>query len=107
MSMGPVFGMVRDKGQVVLVQTRVEGVENRAGARDSEIRFEVLIRVPSKGADPFTIFYSELLQGYGELFGTGDEIGVGVAVERLIRAAGNDLPVSVELLRAPQNVRQG
>ena len=49
---------------------------------------------------------AEVLQGHGELFGAGDEVREGVAVEGFVRPPGYYLPVAVELFRAAQHGRQ-
>ena len=67
----------------------------------------MLVGVPAQRADPVAGFQPEFSEGDGELLGAGDEVGEGVAVERLVGAAGDYLAVPVELLRTPQDVGKG
>src|SRR4028118_1167101 len=95
-----VLGVVGYKREVVLVQPGVERVEHSPRAGRPEVRLEVLVGVPAQGSDPVAVLQAQLLQGHGQLFGAGDEVGEGVAVEAFVRAAGNYLAVAVELFGA-------
>ena len=81
-------------------------MQHRAGARDSEVGFEVLVAVPGEGGYPVAFLQPQVLHRDGELFGAGDEVRVGVAVKTLVRLAGDDLLCAVELLRPAKHRRQ-
>ncbi len=67
----------------------------------------MLVGVPAKRAYPVPWLQAEVPEGYGELLGARDEVGVGVSVERLVETAGDDLAVPVELLSPAQEVGKG
>src|SRR5918997_3198236 len=103
----PVLGVVDDIGEVVLTQTWVQGVQDQPRGRYAEVGFEVLVGVPGEGNDPVALLQPELPQSYGELLGAPDEVSVGVTVEALVGAAGNDLFHAVEILGPLEDRWQG
>src|SRR5205823_8093037 len=93
-----VLGVVHDVREVTRMQTRVNGVQDVAGERYSEVRLEMLVLVPAESRDTVTTPQAELLKRDGERLRAGYEIRVGVPVEGLVRPAGNDRLVPKESL---------
>ena len=89
-----VLGVVRDVGQLLREQADVQGVKDRAHARDGEVGLQVFLVVPGEGADPVARLDAEALERVGELGAALRDLGVG-ADPRAVRLAGDDPAVSV------------
>ena len=103
---GLVVRVVGDVGEVARVQAEVERVQDEPGARDPEVRLEVLVVVPAQCGDPVAGLEAQLLQGDGELLGPPGHVRVRVAVEALVGEPRDDLLVAEERLRTPQDRRE-
>ena len=62
--------------------------------------------VPAEGGDAVARFESQREQGGGEAPGADREVAVGVALDRLVGEAPDDLVARVDLFGAPEDGRQ-
>src|SRR5438132_2096979 len=88
------------------MKTRVNGVQDVARERYSEVRLEVLVLVPAQRRDAVTTPQAELPERDCELLCAGYEGRVRVPVERLVRPAGDDRLVPKEGLGSSEDERE-
>ena len=86
-----VAGVARDVAEIVRVEAQVERVQDETGAGDAEVRLQVRVVVPGERGDAVAALEPELLQPDRELARTAGEVGVGVAMERAVGEARDDL----------------
>ena len=86
--------VVGDIGDVVRMQPEVERVQHAAGAGDAEVALLMRVVVPHHGGHRIAPFETRACQCRGELAGAPVEVAVVVAVQRLVRQAGDDLAVA-------------
>ncbi len=103
---GFVAAVLRDVADVARMQAQVERVQDEPSAGDPEVRLEVLIVVPAEGADAVAGFESQPREPHGELLRAARHVGVRVAVEALVRQAGDDFALAKERLGPAQQRRQ-
>src|SRR4051812_35202259 len=77
-----VLSVVRDVGDLVRKQARVDGVDHRSGARDRVVDLEVPVAVPRERGDAIGGLDPEALQRIGELARADVRLAEGVAVNR-------------------------
>src|SRR5207245_9935463 len=94
-----VLGVVHDVRELTRMQTRVDGVQDVAGERYSEVRLEVLVLVPAQRRDAVTTPQIELLERDRELLHAGYEVRVRVPLEGHVRSASDDRLVPEQRLR--------
>ena len=94
------LAIVDDVGDLLGVQAQVEGVGDRAGERDAEVRLEVLAVVPHQGRDAVAAADPGGDQRAGELARAADDGAVGRARELLVGAPRHDLGVGHPALGA-------
>ena len=101
-----VVRMRGDVREVVRMQAQVQRVEDEAAARNPEVRLVVLPVVPAQRRDAVAALEPELPQRDRELLRAGQRLGVGRAVEGLVREPADDLAAAEVRLRPPQQVRE-
>src|SRR5438046_7357584 len=62
-----VLGVVRDVGDLVREQPRIDRVDHRPGAGDRVVDLKMPVAVPGEGRDPLPGLHAEALQRAGEL----------------------------------------
>ena len=77
----PVLSVVDDVGELIGMQARVEGVDDRAHCRDTEVHREVLGLVPEQGRDAVSGFDSPIAEPSGQAPGLLGNRGVGRPVQ--------------------------
>ena len=87
---GAVVRVVDDVGELVGVEAEVERVEHAAHQRDAEVGFEVRTVVPAERRDAVAGLDAESMQRAGEAPRADREVGVGVAMDRLVGSARHD-----------------
>src|SRR3989449_8452739 len=80
-----VLGVVHDVREVTRMQTRVNGMQDVARERYSEVRLEMLVLVPAESRDAVTTPQTELLEGDCELLRARYEVRIRVPMEGLVR----------------------
>ena len=98
-----VLGMVDDVGQLIRKEANVEGVYDRACARRAEVEFNMLVVVPSKGADSVAGLHTQSFEHIAEPLHPTIEVTVRILVERAVRQFGLDLLVRIESIPVFQN----
>ena len=73
----PIVRVGRDVAQVLLEETHVQRVEDRAHRRHGEIELEMADRVPGEGRDAIPRLDPQLGEGAGEPAGALDDLRVG------------------------------
>src|SRR2546426_1278418 len=101
-----VLGVVHDVREVTRMQTRVDGMQDVARERYSEVRLEMLVLVPAESRDAVTTPQAELLERDRELLRAGYEGRVRIPVESLVWPAGDDRLVPKESLRSSEDERE-
>ncbi len=102
-----VLRVIDDVGELLGVEAEVEGVEDAADERDGEIGLEVRAVVPGERGDAVAGDDAEVGEGAGEPPGAVAEVAHGVAVNRLVREARDDLATPVDRLPSAEDGRQG
>ena len=97
--------MRRDVADVVGVESDIERVQHEAAAGNAEVGLEVLVVVPAQRRDAVTALEAELSERHCKLLRAARHVCVGVAVERLVGQARDDLLVAEVRLRAPKQGR--
>ena len=93
-----VFCVVDDPGNLLGVQTRVDGVQHTARTTHAEIHFHVAIAVPGQGSHTVAERQPLLVQRVGQLARARRQITVGVAVNIAFHTPRNNFPIAVVAL---------
>ena len=101
-----VLRVVGDEGDVVRREPQVERVQHAACDDRAEVGLVVGVVVPHQRGDPVAALQPRLGQRLGQQARPPVEIGVGVAVQRLVRHARDDLLRAEQLARPLQKMRQ-
>src|SRR2546430_2157046 len=88
------------------METRVNGVQDVARERYSEVRLEMHVLVPAKKLHAVTTPQAQLPQRDCERLRARDEVRVRVSVEGLVRPASDDRLVHKESLRSSEDERE-
>ena len=99
-------GVRRDVGEVVRVQAQVQRMQDKAAARDAEVRLVVLIVVPTEGRDAIAALHAEPRQADRERACATATLRVRGAMEAAVRKTGDDLLRTVVLLGPAQQGRK-
>jgi len=84
-------------------QARIDGVANSPGAGDRVVQFEVTVVVPGQGGDTIAFAYTGRRQRVGQLPGSAEGIGIGVAVPGIVGGDGDNLGISENLFGEGHN----
>src|SRR5581483_8373506 len=84
----PVLGMIGDIGKFVGMQAQVQRVDHAANYGNSEIRLQMRGMIPHQGGNSVAFLYSSLLQASSYWPRAAVEVGVGAAMDGVIRVAG-------------------
>ena len=95
-----------DVTDVVGMEAQIERVQDEAAARNAEVRLEMLVVVPAQRCNAVAALEAQLTQRHGELLRAARHVRIGVAVERLVGQAGDDLLLAEVRLRAAQQGRK-
>ena len=98
--------VIGDIGDVVGVEAEVQGVQHAAGAGDAEIGLLVRIVVPHHGGHRLAPLEPRTRKRRGKLPRAAAKIAVAVAVQRLVRQAGDDLALAEQRAGPLQVMRQ-
>ncbi|MOA16635.1 hypothetical protein D3C78_1368570 [compost metagenome] len=90
-----IFGVADDPGDLIGVQTRIDGVQHPARAAHAEIHLHVAVAIPGQAGHALALRQTHGIDGIGQLLGAGRQVAVGVAVEIAFDAARNDLCIAV------------
>jgi hypothetical protein len=88
---GSVFGVIDDVDDLVVEQSRIDRVADRAHARDGVVEFEMAVTVPGEGRDAIAYGDPEPRQRVGEPPRARMRRADGVAMERPIARTADDL----------------
>ena len=91
--------MVDDPGQLLRVQSGVEGVQHTPCAADAKVQFQVPIAIPGQCGHTAAWFQAQPIQRMGHFFGTRGNVFPGVAVQIALYPAGNNFAIGVVALR--------
>ena len=91
-----VVGVGDDVGDLIGVQARVDGVADRADARDAVVDLQMAVGVPGQRADPLAVAHAQPAQRVRELGRALAGSAIRRAVDRPLDAARDDLHVAVE-----------
>ena len=94
-----VLGVVDDVRQFVGMEPKVQGVQHATCAGDAEVGFQVGIVVPHKACDPVSRLKTRRLENCGKGSCTLGHFPVGVTVNRVVGAAGDNLDVRKKFCR--------
>ena len=95
-----VFGVPGDVREIVAREAQVQRVQHGAHRRDRAVRFEVARVVPAERGHAVAALHAEPLERGGEARGAREHFAVRRAVEGAVRAARDDLGVTVKCVRA-------
>jgi len=84
-----------DVANLILKQTRVDGVAHQARARYAVIQLQVTIAVPGQGSDAVAMLQTHFFQRIGQLLAALGQIGIGVPVNVAFNGLRDDLSVCV------------
>jgi len=87
--------MVDDVGDLLGIETRVDGMANNAASRESVIQFKVAVIVPGQRTDAVTGFDPQTLQSIGQFSRARECIAERVALIRIIQSDRNDFAIRV------------
>ena len=90
-----VFGVVGNPGDLLGMQTRVDGVQHPAGAADAEIQLQVAIAVPGQRGDPVAELQLHRIQRVGDLAGAPCHVPIGIAVDIALHPPGHDFCIAM------------
>ena len=96
-----IFGVADDVGELLVEQTRIDRVGDRAHARDRVVELEVAITIPGERSDPVSGNDAQPRQGAGEPARASMRVAVRIAVDRPFDGARHDLGVAVIAVRVP------
>jgi hypothetical protein len=94
-----------DVADVVGMEAQIERVQHEAAAWNAEVRLQMLVMVPAQRRDAVTALETQLTKRHRKLLRAAGHVDVGVAVERLIGQASDDLLLAEVRLRAPEQSR--
>jgi hypothetical protein len=97
-----VLGVVDDVRQFVGMKPKVQGVQYATCARDAEVGFQVGIVVPHEACDPVSRLKTCRLENCGKGSCTLGHFPVRIAVNRVVRTAGDNLDVRKKFCRPLQ-----
>ncbi len=101
-----IFGMLCNVPEIVRRQSEVQGVQHAPLCRNAQISFQVGVVIPHQGADPIAALQAGLLQGLCQGSRPAIDVSVGVAMQRAIRQARQDLNFGKQLSRPLQEMRE-
>ena len=87
--------MVDDVDKLVGEKAGIDGVADKAGARDAVIEFKMAEVVPGERSDTVRFAHAALLQGGAQLQGALAQFGVVGAVFSAACVDGNDLGIAM------------
>ena len=90
-----VFSMVGYPGDLVWVQSRVDGVQHPAGATDAVVQLKVPVAVPRQRGDTVTERQLQCVQRGCHLPGTFGRVLIGVAVNITFHPARHNFCITV------------
>jgi hypothetical protein len=93
-----VFGMVRDPGDLVRVQPRVDGVQHTPRAARAKVDFQVTVAVPGERRHPVGEQQVHAIERVGDLARALGDVTPGVAVDVALHSPGHYLGVAVVAL---------
>jgi hypothetical protein len=82
--------VIDDEGELVGMEAQVERVEDATSQWDAEVRFEVLIVVPSESRDTVAWPDAKPLKRRSEASRADGEVRIRMTMYRFVRAAGDD-----------------
>jgi hypothetical protein len=85
-----IIRVVDDEGELVGMKAQIERVEDATSQWDAEVRFEVLIVVPSKSRDTVSWPDAKPVKRRSEASRADGEVRKRMTMYRLVRAAGDD-----------------
>jgi hypothetical protein len=91
-----IAGVGGDVGQVVGMEAQVERVQHEPARGKAEIRLEMTLVVPRKGRDAVPALEAERTECGAESARACEAVAVGVAVQRPVGPAADDLAIAVQ-----------
>src|SRR6185312_3943200 len=85
-----VLGVIDDEHNLIVKEARIDGVADRAHARDGVIEFEMAVAVPGERCDAVALSDAEPGQRMSELFRPGMRLADGITVRWPVAAAADD-----------------
>src|SRR5689334_11676578 len=101
-----VFGVSNNITKVFRAQPYVEGMNNSADGRNSKIRFEMLIVIPTQRRYAVATPDSQMSKGNRQLFGADGKLAVCITVNGLIGKSTDDLLSCEQTFSPTENRRQ-
>jgi hypothetical protein len=102
-----IIRVVDDERELVGMEAQVERVEDATGQWNAEVRFQVLIVVPTKSRDTVSWPDAKPLKRRSEASRANGEVRIGMTMYRFVRAASDDRAAREDALRTAEDRRQG
>ena len=90
-----VFGVIRDVGDLVFMQARIDGVQDGTHARDAIVQLQVTIAIPCQRADPVGGLDTQRGQRACHLARATVAVTESVAMDIALHPPGHDLRIAV------------
>ena len=101
-----ILRVIGDEGDIVGRQSQVERVQDAARGDHAEVSLVVGVVVPHEGRHAIPTLQTRPLQCLGQQTRAPVEVGIGIAMQRLVRHARHDLVRAEQLPRPLQKMRQ-
>ena len=101
-----VFGVIDDIGNIGGGKARIDGVVDRADARNGVVQFKMAIAVHRQGGDPVAVAHTKLAQHRRQSTGAARNRGVGRAGDAVIIPDRDHFAIAVIARRMIQNRRE-